>query len=151
MELESGFRTIRNSVERRMPPDSLRQSLLREFARTSRLRMRQRIATWTLAAAAVLICIVAMRQQKPAIAEQASLQISLEDGFQAVPYAPALAQGELVRLVHTQVAPDTLTRLGLFVADRSSDSIPVDLVVGQDNAPLAVRVDEEDKENKDDD
>jgi len=151
MELESGFRTIRDSVERRMPPDSLRQSLLREFARTSRLRLRRRIATWTLAAAAVLICIVAMRQQKPAIAEQASLQISLEDGFQAVPYAPALAQGELVRLVHTQVAPDTLTRLGLFVADRSSDSIPVDLVVGQDNAPLAVRVDEEDKENKDDD
>ena len=151
MELESGFRAIRNAVEPQMPPESLRQSLLREFARKSRLRMRRRIAAWTLAVAAALICVTAVRQQKPAIAEQASLQISLEDGFQAVPYAPALAQGELVRLVHTQVAPDTLTRLGLFVADRSSDSIPVDLVVGQDNAPLAVRVDEEDKENKDDD
>ena len=41
MELESGFRAIRNSVGRQVPPDALRQSLLREFARTSRVRMRR--------------------------------------------------------------------------------------------------------------
>ncbi len=78
---------------------------------------------------------------------EATLQLPLEDGFQAVPYAAPPAEGEFVRVVHTEVAPDTLTRMGVFIATASGDSIPVDLVVGQDDAPLAVRVDDENEEN----
>ena len=59
----------------------------------------------------------------------------------------AAGEGEFVRVVHTEVAPDTLTRMGVFIATASGDSIPVDLVVGQDDAPLAVRVDDENEEN----
>jgi len=144
MELESGFRAIRNSVEREMPPASLRGDLVRQFAQVSRERTRRRVAAWSLTAiAALLLCFIALRRPGPAVYEQASLEFPIEDGFQAVPYAVAPAEGEFVRVVHTEVAPDTLTRMGVFVATASGDSIPVDLVVGQDNAPLAVRVNDE--------
>jgi len=140
MELKPGFEAIRSSIERRTPPEVIRQSLLWELDRRSRLRKRNRIAGWSLAAAmAFVLCLVALRHPEPAIQEQASL---IGDGFQAVPYASPLAEGEFVRVVHTELAPDTLMRLGVYGATGSSDAVPVDLVVGQDNAPVAVRVDE---------
>ena len=143
MELKPGFEAIRSSIERRTPPEVIRQSLLWELDRTSRLRKRNRIAGWSLAAAmALVLCLVALRHPEPAIQEQASLRAPYEDGFQAVPYASPLAEGEFVRVVHTELAPDTLMRLGVYGATGSSDAVPVDLVVGQDNAPVAVRVDE---------
>ena len=147
MELEFGFRAIRNSVGRQVPPDALRQSLLQEFARTSRVRMRRRLVSWTLAAAAVLIAIIALRYFQPATPVEASLQIPMEDGFLAVPFASQPAEGEFVRVVHTEVAPDTLTRMGVFVATASTESISVDLMVGQDDAPLAIRVDQDKSED----
>ena len=162
MELEHGFRAIRNSVEREVPPDSLRQDLLREFAQAARSRARRKLAVWSVTAiAAALLCFVALRHEPlsavalrhgtfPAQPRtsvrgplEATLELPLEDGFQAVPYAAAPSEGEFVRVVHTQLAPDTLTRMGVFIASASGDSIPVDLVVGQDNAPLAVRVNDE--------
>jgi hypothetical protein len=143
MELKPGFEAIRSSIQRRTPPDVIKQSLLWEMDRTSRLRKRNRIASWSLAAAVALVfCFVALRHSAPAIQEQASLRDPIGDGFQAVPYASPLAEGEFVRVVHTELAPDTLMRLGVYGLTASSDAIPVDLVVGQDNAPVAVRVDE---------
>jgi hypothetical protein len=143
MELKPGFEAIRSSIQRRTPPDVIKQSLLWEMDRTSRLRKRNRIVGWSLAAAVALIfCFVALRHSSPAIQEQASLRDPIGDGFQAVPYASPLAEGEFVRVVHTELAPDTLMRLGVYSGTASSDAIPVDLVVGQDNAPVAVRVDE---------
>jgi|HubBroStandDraft_6_1064221.scaffolds.fasta_scaffold117477_3 hypothetical protein len=147
MELKPGFEAIRSSIGRRTPPEVIRQSLLWEMDRTSRLRKRNRIAGWSLAAAmALVLSVVALRQPVPAIQEQASLRAPIEDGFQAVPYASPLAEGEFVRVVHTELAPDTLMRLGVYGATGSSDAVPVDLVVGQDNAPVAVRVNDNEED-----
>jgi hypothetical protein len=149
MELKAGFKEIRNSVERRTPPDAIRQSLLWELAQTSRSRLRRRIVGWSVAAVALLVCALALWPRQPVVQEEAALRIPVTDGFQAVPYASPLAEGEFVREVHTELTPGMLMRLGVYGASASSETIPVDLLVGQDNAPLAVRVDEdEDKETQ---
>ena len=147
MELKPGFEAIRSSIERRTPPEVIRQSLLWELDRASRLHKRNRIAGWSLAAVmALVLCVVALRHPEPAIQEQASLRMQIEDGFQPVPYASPLAEGEFVRVVHTELAPDTLMRLGVYSATGSSDAVPVDLVVGQDNAPVAVRANDNEED-----
>jgi hypothetical protein len=65
--------------------------------------------------------------------------LSTDDYFE-VPYAPPLAPGEIVRVVHTQVQPEELANLGLAPEPAWSDNLPVDMVVGEDGLPRAVRI-----------
>lgn len=148
MELKPGFEAIRHSIERQKPPDAIRQSLLWELTRASRMRARKRITGWSLAAMAALVCFLVLRHPESAIQEQATLRTPVEEGFQTVPYASPLAEGEFVRVVHAELSPDTLTRLGVFGTTASSEAVAVDLLVGQDDAPLAVRVDQDEENNK---
>jgi hypothetical protein len=64
------------------------------------------------------------------------------DDFIAVPYAPPLAQGEIVRVVHTDLYPQALASLGIGVDALSSGDTPADVVVGEDGIPRAVRITE---------
>jgi hypothetical protein len=154
MELEPRFRVIRESIGQQNPPDSIRQSLLQEFARTSRMRARKKIADWALAGLATAAMLTAMvwgvtvRHSAPAAQTKDGFDVVASDDFEAVPYAPVLAAGESVRMVHTELAPDTLARMGMFVASAYADPVSVDLIVGQDDAPLAVRVNEEEDREK---
>jgi hypothetical protein len=62
------------------------------------------------------------------------------DDFLAVPYTPPLAQGELVRVVHADLAPEALASLGVDVDPAGSGEVAADLVVGEDGIPRAVRI-----------
>jgi hypothetical protein len=66
------------------------------------------------------------------------------DGFIAVPYAPPLATGELVRIVHTELNPAALASLGVSVDPSWTTQLPADVLEGEDGMPRAVRVSEVD-------
>ncbi len=54
------------------------------------------------------------------------------DDFIAVPYAPPLAQGELVRVFRTELYPEALTSLGIDYDPATGSNIPAEVVVGED-------------------
>ena len=64
------------------------------------------------------------------------------DDFIAVPYAPPLAQGEMVRVVHADLYPEALASLGIDVDPAWAGDTPADVVVGEDGIPRAVRITE---------
>jgi hypothetical protein len=70
------------------------------------------------------------------------------DGFIPVPYVPPLAAGELVSVVHTELYPLELARLGVSVDPSWATELPADLLVGEDGFPRAVRVSDEYSEEK---
>jgi len=117
---------------------------------------------WTLAAAAALVCAVfighefgvhARPRSSPAtpvrtlphrqnIIYEASMDASelSGDDFVAVPYTPPLAQGEMVRVVRADLYPEALTSMGIDVDPAADQSIPAEVVVGEDGLPRAVRI-----------
>ena len=145
-----------------------RQALLQEFDRV-RPAARPRSAlprwTWTLAAAAaILMAILAGREfglrSRPApvpatriralpkpqsILYEASFDASelSADDFVAVPFTPPLAQGELIRVIQTELNPEALTSMGIDFDPAGTGNIPVEMVVGGDGLPRAVRITEE--------
>ena len=62
------------------------------------------------------------------------------DDFVAIPYTPPLAQGEMVRMVHADMYPEALASLGVAVDPEWTGNMPVDIVVGGDGLPRAVRM-----------
>jgi hypothetical protein len=117
---------------------------------------------WTLAAAAAVLIAVLIGQQAGlhsrntvlpaarthsvhafgAILYEASADASAlsTDDFVAVPYTPPLAAGEMVRMVHADMYPEALTSMGVAVDPAWSGNLPVDMVVGEDGLPRAVRI-----------
>ena len=80
--------------------------------------------------------------RQPALAEDTSSRTSSdgEEGFIAVPYAPALASGELLRVVRTELYPAALVSLGVDIDPAWAGKMPAELLVGEDGYPRAVRV-----------
>lgn len=70
------------------------------------------------------------------------------DGFIPVPYVPPLAAGELVSVVHTELYPLELARLGVSVDPSWATELPADLLVGEDGFPRAVRVSDDYSDEK---
>jgi hypothetical protein len=64
------------------------------------------------------------------------------DDFVAVPYTPPLAPGEMVRMMRTVMYPETLVSMGVAVDPTLTGDLPVDVVVGEDGFPRAVRITE---------
>ena len=106
---------------------------------------------WALATAAAVLLMVAVGSrvtslwnpaQQGAMEEVSSLAGSSDgqEGFIAVPYAPALASGELMRVVRTELYPAALVSLGLDVDPAWSGKMQAELLVGEDGYPRAVRV-----------
>jgi hypothetical protein len=77
-----------------------------------------------------------------AVLYEASLDASAlsTDDFVAIPYTPPLAQGEMVRMVHADMYPEALASLGVAVDPEWTGNMPVDIVVGEDGMPRAVRM-----------
>jgi hypothetical protein len=117
---------------------------------------------WTLAAAAAVLLAVLIGHQAglrsrhtviPAARSHAVhsggavlYEVSMDasalssDDFVAVPYTPPLAAGEMVRMVHADMYPEALTSLGVAVDPAWAGNLPVDMVVGEDGLPRAVRI-----------
>src|SRR5665213_1714811 len=130
LQLTAQFRKIRLQAAEWRPPEALRESLLDRFARQPRpvrfpswgVAISGRSAAWALAAAAALFLSIFLshaagvrtRHARAVAAEarvaglgqpyryESSTDASAlsSDDFIAVPYAPPLAQGEIVRVVH---------------------------------------------------
>jgi predicted anti-sigma-YlaC factor YlaD len=161
-QLTSQFRVMRIRASARRVPDARRESLLREFARRNR-RQPMPVWAWALSAAAVLLfaallghntrsrvhvnSVPAIRTRgvrtTPTILYEASTDaaaISDDDDFIALPYAPPLAAGELVRVVHADLDPDVLASMGIDMDPSWSSDLSADVVVGEDGLPRALRI-----------
>ncbi len=155
--------------------DTSKQDVLRQFDALPLRVLPRRAAqwSWALAAAAALLLATAlfwnMWQSRRQAAELASVQAAIaqsegdmesgygssEDGFMAVPFAPPLAEGEMVRMVHRELQPVELASLGVdvdpaWLAAMNSNAsggmqagFPADVLVGADGFPRAVRLSEE--------
>ena len=118
--------------------------------------------TWTLAAAAAVLLAVFIGHQAAlrsrhtvapaarthavrsggAVFYEVSTDASAlsSDAFVAIPYTPPLAAGEMVRMVHADMYPEALSSLGVAVDPAWAGNLPVDMVVGEDGLPRAVRI-----------
>jgi hypothetical protein len=172
-QLTSEFRTIRARTAGRGSPAFQRQILMRDFAARQQrmpvvLKPKPRPWIWALSAAAALLVAVFIghtlgvraRQVPPApagirthgvqatgsVLYEASFDASAlsSDEFIAIPYTPALAPGEMVRVVHTDLYPGALASMGLEVTavwreQEWPSRLPADVVFGGDGFPRAVR------------
>ena len=131
-----------------------RAELLREFAaRYQRRPLQFRAQRWAwpaaMAAGVILMVAVAPRaaslwnSARPAEVEEVSSgrgNTDGQEGFIAVPYAPPLASGELLRVLRTELYPAALESLGVDIDPAWTGKMPAELLVGEDGYPRAVRV-----------
>jgi hypothetical protein len=150
-------------------PESRREALMGEFSRKHRVTPMPSRAVpswaWTLAAAAAIVLAIFVGHEagirshpavspaarthgsgvqniQNAVLYEASMDASAlsTDDFVAIPYTPPLAQGEMVRMVHADMYPEALASLGVAVDPEWTGNMPVDIVVGGDGMPRAVRM-----------
>ena len=154
-QLTDEFRLMRFRATALMAPDTQHDVLMREFAELHRPAPVRRWVFALGAAAAVMAATfvghMAGKHARPAVQRtaqtvlyEASADASALSGddFIAVPYAPPLAQGELIRVVHADLHPEALARMGIDVDPEWESEIPADVVVGEDGIPRAVRITE---------
>jgi hypothetical protein len=131
------------------PATERRAALMREFEARHRKSPVQRW-TWAVAMAAGLVLMAGVaprvwdgwQARGGAVAEtaEAGLDGDGQEGFIAVPYAPAVAPGESLRVVRTELYPAALASLGVDMDPAWTGKMPADLLVGEDGYPRAVRV-----------
>jgi hypothetical protein len=141
---------IQSSGQRSSP--AARAAIMQDFAAQSRAPRGHRWV-WAVAVAAVFLLgaflvrdLTNPRQGGEAgVSELASgaEPEARDEGFIDIPYAPPLAQGEMVRVVHTALQPAELASLGVNVDPSWATELPADLLVGQDGFPRAVRLSNE--------
>jgi hypothetical protein len=145
--LNAHLRAMRVVAAGRRSPEATKEALLAQFAARNRRAAAPRWQ-WAMAlAAALLLSIIAVpwlaHQAQPAsptaVAEEVA-DAPQDEGFIPVPYVPPLATGEMVRIVHTELNPAALTRLGVSVDPAWTAQLPADLLMGEDGLPRAVRV-----------
>jgi hypothetical protein len=168
--LTAHLRMIRIAASGRRSSAASREALMRQFTEKHQAAANNRWLWSLAAAAAFLLALILIqgvaRRSRPSIADrpaqqnlsaQVDLQTDAEvqedaqgdvqaqgdaqyEGFIPVPYVPPLATGELVSVVHTELYPLELARLGVSVDPAWATELPADLLVGEDGFPRAVRV-----------
>jgi len=153
-------------------PASRREALVRDFARMQPSLpgrpARMRYGGWALAAAAGLVFAIALGRQaglsgresairtgqavrmEPAVLYESNSLSSdasalSSDDFVAIPYTPPLAPGEMVRIVRGDLYPEALAGMGVeidLLAWSKAANVPVEMIVGEDGIPRAVRITE---------
>jgi hypothetical protein len=148
-----------------------REALIAEFGRIysplPASATRAKYARWGLVAAGLLFVIAlghqagsrskvpqpvshGVRTEPAVLYESNSLSTDAStissDDFVAIPYMPPLAPGEMVRIVRADMYPEALASLGVTIdllawSGRAVD-VPVEMVVGEDGIPRAVRITE---------
>lgn len=67
-------------------------------------------------------------------------QADTGDDFVPVPYTPPLAPGEFVRVVQVDLPAEEVAEMGFDLAGSAPRMVPVDLMLGQDDVPRALRI-----------
>jgi len=128
-----------------------RDAIMQEFAMAHRGVMLRWVRSALNLAAMVLLTVAlgllwrnnrqADDSSKNRAAQESLLLPALpeDDDFIAVPYAPPLAPGEFLRVVRTELRPNALARMGIYV-DASLSEMPADVVYGEDGFPRAVHM-----------
>jgi predicted anti-sigma-YlaC factor YlaD len=151
--LTGQFGIIRSRTADLRSPESRREALMLEFSRKHRRKPVQSWV-WALGAAAALLLAVVSFQAKwtydvrtgETVLNEASSFFSADasalssDDFIAVPWTPPLAPGEMVRMVRADMRPEALASMGVEVNPLWAGELPVDVVVGEDGLPRAVRI-----------
>jgi hypothetical protein len=105
------------------------------------VRKRSRAWRWAIAApvlATVLMAVVFVRQPAPT----ASSGQPAQGKFIPIPYVVPLAPYERPSIVHMDVPVAALIAAGFRMDEPAGASVPADVLVGQDNRPLAIRFQE---------
>jgi len=158
LALSAEMRKLRLGLAGERSPDWRRRQLMAEFSSLERARPRPWFRwAWVPAAAALLVVASVQIWRAPVgngggqfafpgadITEPGSAEISEENGFIPVPYAPPLATGESVRIVRRAVNRAELVRMGIDLpggyADSVDDDFEADVVLGEDELPRAVQL-----------
>ena len=150
-ELSAHLGFLRSESRPRRSSDAVRESLMDVFDARYARRAAPRWYWAAAFAATVLLGVVIAPQalnrvrHADASAAEAADVSTIEsyadsEGFIAVPYAPPLATGEMVRIVHTELNPAALASLGVSVDPAWTTQLPADVLEGEDGMPRAVRV-----------
>jgi len=156
--LSAEIRIMRADAAAQRRSEVRREAIMHEFELQHGTVMRRPFKL-ALGIAAILLLTVALglvwRNSRPAdadaqnarrtpagnvFAESGLLEkLPEDDDFIAVPYVPPLAPGEFVKVIRTELRPNALARMGIYV-DASLGEMPADVVFGEDGFPRAVRV-----------
>lgn len=156
--LSAHFRVMKSvaSAANQSRPDQTfrRAQLMQAFAKQNAPQPKSHRWMWALSVAATAILavggvrfmterlIVNLPHADDIQFSRDAAELSAAD-FIAVPYAPPLAQGEIVRVVRTELYPGALATMGIEARPDwklgESGNLPADVVVGQDGFPRAVR------------
>ncbi len=150
-ELSAHLGFLSSESRSRRSSEAVRESLMSVFEARYARRSASRWFWAAAVTAAVLVGAVIVPQaanrlrQANANAVEAADVSTIEsyadsEGFIAVPYAPPLATGEMVRIVHTELNPAALASLGVSVDPAWTTQLPADVLEGEDGMPRAVRV-----------
>jgi predicted anti-sigma-YlaC factor YlaD len=153
--LSAQLRLARDAAAGRRSSEARREEIMRRFALVPR-RSSHPSWKWVLGAAAVLLLATVLGyvlrnggHAKPTvlgIQQVAVGSYGFEEStgdaneFVAVAYAPPLAAGEFVSVLRTELQPTALARMGIYVDAAYTNTIPADVLVGEDGFPRAVRV-----------
>jgi len=143
------------------PADGNKAALMREFATYQRTKKKP-LWAWPLAAAAAVVFAMAIghetgvmqHRHRPvnstsahfAGADTVLYEVSsypgefAGDSFVQVPYTPPVATGEMIRMIHTEMVPEALASMGVDVDPSWTENVPVDVAVGEDGLPHAIRI-----------
>jgi len=120
-------------------PPEIELRLTREFRSRKRTRTVRRLA-WCASAAAVVLVFAATlhyRQRPPALAAPAAVEEVVTDFYPLVNPAPPFERGRLLRV---EVPASAMRMVGLPVhAERLSDPVQADVLVGEEGLPRAIR------------
>ena len=148
MELTGGLRRLRAAGSPLRSPDAARDRLLAAFDRTAESRRPRPRWAWLAVAATVLLAVSLTIWKQPAPRRAGAAQpsadiveeLALDNDFVPVPYAPPLAQGEVVEIVRMDLSPAALARLGFIPQSGYSSDVTAELAIGEDGLPRAVRL-----------
>ena len=148
MALTRGLRRMRASASVLRSPDAARDRLLAAFDRKADVPQPRPRWVWVAVAASVVLALALALWKQPAprragVAQPSAdvaEELALDNDFVPVPYAPPLAQGEVVEIVRMDLSPAALARLGIVTQAGYSSDVTAELAIGEDGLPRAVRL-----------
>ena len=153
VELSRGLRRLRAAGSLLRSPDAARDRLLAAFDyaafdRAAASRPARPRWAWVAVAATVVLAMAFALWKQPSprqagVAQpsaEVAEELALDNDFVPVPYAPPLAQGEVVEIVRMDLSPAALARLGIVTQAGYSSDVTAELAIGEDGLPRAVRL-----------